>query len=131
MKKIEVVAGIIFFENEILCVQRGENKRSYISKKFEFPGGKVEIGESPVEALKRELEEELSITPIIKDLYHIVKHNYPDFEITMHSYLCESDSKNLNLTEHIAAKWLSADNLHSLDWAAADIPIVNKLTKND
>lgn len=130
MKKIEVVAGIVFFEDEILCVQRGESKLSYISKKFEFPGGKVEIGESKEEALKRELQEELSITPDIKDLYLTVIHQYPDFEITMHSFLCESDSKNLNLTEHIAAKWFSADNLDCLDWAAADIPIVKKLMTN-
>lgn len=130
MKKIEVVAGIVIFENKILCVQRGENKFPYISKKFEFPGGKVEIGESQEEALKRELEEELSITPKIKDLYLSVIHQYPDFEITMHSYLCESESKNLNLTEHLSAEWLSVDNLDSLDWAEADIPIVKKLMTN-
>ena len=68
MKKIEVVAGIIYFEDTILCVQRPENKLTYISKKFEFPGGKIELGETQKEALKRELLEELNILPDIKSL---------------------------------------------------------------
>lgn len=130
MKRIEVVAGIVFFENEILCVQRGENKCSYISKKFEFPGGKVEIGESRIAALKRELLEELKITPSIDDFFLTVVHDYPDFELTMHSFLCKANSKQLTLTEHISAEWLKKEELMKLDWAAADIPIVKKLMTN-
>ena len=130
-KKIEVVAGILILENKILCVQRGSNKLSYISEKFEFPGGKIEENESHVEALKRELLEELNISPIIKELFLTVVYEYPDFEITMHSYICESSSKNLNLTEHIAAEWLLKEELVHLDWAAADIPIVKKLVSNE
>lgn len=130
MKKIEVVAAIIHFNNEVLCVQRPENKYSYISKKFEFPGGKIEAGESKKEALKREIMEELGVSPSIGDLFMTVVHTYPDFELTMHSFICEVTSKDIVLHEHISLKWLTSDLLNQLDWAAADIPIVNKLVKN-
>jgi 8-oxo-dGTP diphosphatase len=129
MKKIEVVAAVIYFENEILCVQRPESKLNYISKKYEFPGGKIEQGESNKKALKRELIEELDIVPRIDDLCLTVVHQYPDFEITMHSYNCYAFSKEITLNEHIAFEWLPKENLDKLDWAAADIPIVNKLMK--
>lgn len=131
MKKIEVVAAIIYFGDEILCVQRPENKLSYISKKFEFPGGKIEVGESKQEALKREILEELGINLSIGDLFLTVVHPYPDFELTMHSFICEVDTKDLVLHEHISLKWLTTEILNQLDWAAADIPIVNKLVKNE
>jgi len=129
-KKVEVVAGILCFNNEILCVQRQKNKYNYISEKFEFPGGKIEAGETKKEALKRELLEELNISPIIKSYFTTVIHQYPDFELTMHSFICETKSKNLTLNEHIALEWLTLDELKKLDWAAADIPIVEKLVKN-
>jgi|SRR5690554_210885 len=131
MKKIEVVAAILKYGEEILCVQRAESKLDYISKKFEFPGGKIEAGESKKESLKRELEEELSISPEINDLYLTVVHQYPDFELTMHTFLCDVDSKEVSLNEHISSKWLKKDDLLSLDWAAADVPIVNKLMRNE
>lgn len=130
MKKIEVVAGIIFFENQLLCVQRPKNKLQYISEKFEFPGGKIEYGETNEEALHRELFEELSISTNIKSFYTTVVHQYPDFELTMHSYICDIKSKEITLNEHIDKKWLMVNQLDSLDWAAADIPIVNKLISN-
>ncbi len=131
IKKIEVVAAVIHFENEILCVQRPESKLYYISKKFEFPGGKIESGETQKEALERELREELDIKPRISDLFLTVVHTYPDFELTMHSYTCFTESKYLKLNEHISALWLKKDNLQNLDWAEADIPIVNKLMQNE
>tara|TARA_R100000951_G_scaffold98561_2_gene88570 strand:+ start:435 stop:830 length:396 start_codon:yes stop_codon:yes gene_type:complete len=127
MKKIEVVAGVIFCEDQVLCVQRPKNKHQYISEKFEFPGGKIEEGETKEEALHRELLEELSISTNIKSLYLTVKHQYPDFELTMHSFWCEVESKELTLHEHIDQKWLTINELTNLDWAAADIPIVDKL----
>jgi 8-oxo-dGTP diphosphatase len=130
MKKIEVVAAVIFFEDKILCVQRPKNKLPYISEKFEFPGGKIEQGETQKEALKRELREELDIVTDIKSLFLTVVHQYPDFELTMHSFICEAKSKELILNEHIAQEWLSPTELKNLDWAAADIPIVNKLVMN-
>ncbi len=130
MKKIEVVAAIIYHENQILAVQRGKNKYSYISEKFEFAGGKIEAGETKEEALKRELLEELSIDANIKSLFLTVVHQYPDFELTMHSFICEVQQKTVILHEHIAYKWLTINELANLDWAAADIPIVDKLIKN-
>ena len=130
MKKIEVVAGIIFFENQILCVQRPKNKLQYISEKFEFPGGKIEKGETKEEALQRELFEELSIEVNIQSFYLTVVHEYPDFELTMYSYICEVETKKLTLNEHICLEWLTLNELQKLDWAAADIPIVDKLLSN-
>ena len=126
MKKIEVVAAILYFDNKILCVQRPKNKLSYISEKFEFPGGKIEQGETQKDALKRELFEELNSRTAIKSLFLTVVHEYPDFELTMHSYICEVETKELILQEHIAQEWLTLQELNKLDWAAADIPIVNK-----
>jgi 8-oxo-dGTP diphosphatase len=130
MKKIEVVAGIIFFKDQILCAQRPKNKLHYISEKFEFPGGKIEKGETEKEALQRELFEELSISIQIKSFYLTVVHEYPDFELTMHSFICEVETKELTLNEHIHLEWLKLNELQNLDWAAADIPIVDKLVSN-
>ena len=106
MKKVVVVAAIIIHSDEILSVQRPENKLNYISKKFEFPGGKIELGESKEEALKREIKEELDIDLNINNLKFFLSnvHQYPDFELTMHSFVCEVDSKELTLHEHIDEK---------------------------
>ena len=130
MKKIEVAAGVIFWKELVLCVQRPKNKLHYISGKFEFPGGKIEEGETKEEALHRELLEELNISPKIKSFLLTVVHEYPDFELTMHSFICEVDSKELTLNEHVDQKWLKINELTALDWAAADIPIVDKLVSN-
>jgi 8-oxo-dGTP diphosphatase len=129
MKTLEVVAAIILYGNEILCTLRPAGKYPYISYKFEFPGGKIEPGESRVEALKRELKEELDMDVNIeeKDYFMSVTHKYPDFEITMHGYICRVKTKNLTRKEHIDHKWLTKDQLLSLDWAAADIPFVEKI----
>ena len=126
-KRIEVVAGVIFCKDQVLCVQRPKNKHHYVSEKFEFPGGKIEEGETKEEALHRELLEELSISTKIKSHYLTVEHQYPDFELTMHSFWCEVESKELTLHEHIDQKWLTINELTNLDWAAADLPIVDKL----
>ena len=130
MKKVEVVAGVVFHEDTILCVQRPYNKLPYISEKYEFPGGKIEVSETKEEALHRELLEELDISMHIKSFFLTVIHEYPDFELTMHSFICEVDDQRLKLHEHIDYKWLRIDELSALDWAAADIPIVNKLISN-
>ncbi len=128
MKNLEVVAGIIFNEDgAILCTQRNISPFSYISKKYEFPGGKIEAGESHQKALKREIFEELNIDIFVEDLFHTVEHNYPDFFLTMYSYRCISNSSTIRLNEHINYKWLNINNLKPLDWAAADLPIVDKL----
>lgn len=130
MKKIEVVAAVIFCKDQVLCVQRPKNKLPYISEKYEFPGGKLEEGETKEEALHRELLEELNLSTKIKSLFLTVVHQYPDFELTMHSFLCEVDTKELVLNEHIDQKWLTIKDLDTLDWAAADVPIVDKLVLN-
>lgn len=127
MKKIDVVAAIIQCGEEILCVQRGLAKLEYISKKYEFPGGKIEVGETKEYAIIREIKEELQLDIVEPRFFNTVNHQYPDFFITMHSFICRVESKDIVLTEHIDQKWLKIDELGSLDWAAADIPIVQKL----
>jgi 8-oxo-dGTP diphosphatase len=127
VKKIEVVAAIIVYDSKILCLQRGPSKYDYISKKFEFPGGKVESGESNEMAIKREIKEELGIDIEVQKAYLTIEHQYPDFFLTMHSFICATNSKEISLNEHIDLKWLSVDEFNQLDWAAADLPIVFKL----
>jgi 8-oxo-dGTP diphosphatase len=127
MKQIEVVAAIIINDDKILCVQRNENKLPYISKKYEFPGGKMEPGETKKDAIKREILEELEMHIDVKEEYLTVNHQYPDFIIIMHSFICNSKDKKITLTEHIDYKWLDKNDLGDLDWAAADVPIVEKL----
>lgn len=130
VKKIEVVAAIIQHEGKTLCVQRGPSKLAYIHEKFEFPGGKVEVGEQWEEAIKRELREELHLNIEHVDYFMTVGHAYPDFHITMHAYLCPVENRDIVLTEHIEALWLPIEVLSFLDWAAADVPIVAKLQVN-
>ena len=129
MKHYDVVAAIIMDDDRILCVQRNYGKYDYISLKYEFPGGKVEIDETIEQALEREILEELDLKIDIKREFLTVNHQYPDFSITMHSFICSALKSTLNLKEHIAFKWLDAKKLSSLDWAEADLPIVSKLVK--
>jgi 8-oxo-dGTP diphosphatase len=129
MKSIEVVAAIIFHNDEILCVQRGSNKFDYISFKYEFPGGKMEIGETKVQSIKREILEELAMEITVKEEFLTVVHHYPDFILTMYSFICECSNRKLTLTEHIDFQWLKKEELIKLDWAAADIPIMKKILK--
>jgi len=126
-KKVEVVAAVIMHNQKVLCVQRSENKYAYISKKFEFPGGKMEEGETKKQTIIREIKEELNMDIIpIKEL-KTVKHEYPDFNLKMHSFISECLSTEVFLSEHIDYKWLSVSELETLDWAAADLPIVEQL----
>ena len=130
MKEISVVAAIIKHNNKILCVQRGDNKYNYISKKFEFPGGKIEEGETLEETIIREVREELLMNVKTEKPFITVEHQYPDFFITMYSFICSCEDPAVHLTEHIAYKWLAPSELEDLDWAAADIPMVKKLAMN-
>jgi len=127
MKHIEVVAGIIIKDGKILCVQRNVSKYDYISKKYEFPGGKIELAESKEDAIKREIQEELKMDITVQEEFLTVVHEYPDFKITMHSFICSCENGAVTLTEHIDYKWLNKNELFQLDWAAADVPIVDKL----
>lgn len=131
MKNYVVTAAIIMNNEQILCMQRGKGKYDYLSFKFEFPGGKVESGESNVEGLMRELVEEMdlrvNITPA--DFFLTVQHTYPDFSITLHSYICRVPNREFVMKEHNSHRWLTAEKLITVDWAAADLPIVEKLMK--
>lgn len=132
MKEIEVVAAVIIYKNQILCMQRDIAKYDYISYKYEFPGGKIETGETKAQALQRELREEMALEVDIKDedYYMTVEYTYPDFKIMMHSFICRVTNKTFNRKEHIDHKWLTKSKLMTLDWAAADIPIVKQLQED-
>jgi 8-oxo-dGTP diphosphatase len=110
-------------------MQRNANKYDYLSYKYEFPGGKVEPGETNSQALMRELREEMEIEINISesDFFMVVTYQYPDFEVTMHSYICRVNSSEFIRKEHINHVWLKCQDLDKLDWAPADIPIVKKL----
>jgi 8-oxo-dGTP diphosphatase len=130
MKEVHVAAAVIMREGKILCVQRSENKLEYISKKWEFPGGKVESGEELENTIKREILEELKVKIYVRDFLVQVNHEYPDFKLKMDTFICEIENGDPTLTEHIELKWLSTRELSTLDWAAADVPIVEKLLSN-
>ena len=130
MKEVHVAAAVIIREGKILCVQRSGNKLEYISKKWEFPGGKVESGEELENTIKREILEELKVKIYVRDFLVQVNHEYPDFKLKMDTFICEIENGDLTLTEHIDLKWLSTSELSTLDWAAADVPIVAKLLSN-
>ena len=127
MKTTQVVAAVIVRDGKVFCVQRGEHIRDYISLKWEFPGGKVEVGESREEALVREIREELSVDIEVSEFLMTVEHTYPDFHLTMHVFKCVLDQGEITLNEHVALKWLPVDELDQLDWAAADVPVVKSL----
>ena len=110
-------------------MQRNKAKFDYVSYKFEFPGGKVEAGEENHTALERELNEEMDMNVSIREEDYLltVEHTYPDFAITMHTYLCKVDKPDFVMKEHIDFKWLPVSELDTLDWAEADKPIVEFL----
>ena len=126
MKQIEVVAAVIRRGNEIFATQRGYGE---FKDWWEFPGGKMEAGESPVEALKREIREELNATIKVGELIQTVEWDYPSFHLTMHCFWCELACEALHLNEHEAAAWLSADNLGSVKWLPADRDILVEIGK--
>jgi len=129
MKQVKVAAAIIINNGKILCVQRGPNKFDYISQKFEFPGGKIEAGELPSDTVVREIHEELKMNISVAEDFLVVNYEYPDFKIQMHSFICSTPTRELELSEHISFKWLDVSELEALDWAAADLPIVDRLIK--
>ena len=127
MKEIEVVAAIIHDdEGRIFATQRGYGD---YKDGWEFPGGKMEPGESPEEALKREIWEELETNIVVKRLVQTVEYDYPAFHLKMHCFWCHIESGSLILKEHEAAKWLFLDNLDSVDWLPADLIVVQTIRK--
>ena len=124
MKQITTVAGVIRNEKgEVLCTLRDKGKYEYVSYKWEFPGGKIEEGETQQETLTRELHEELEIDVKIGDFLYQVEHDYPDFHLSMAVYDCELISSEMKMNVHKGIKWLAPSELMTLDWAAADVPV--------
>lgn len=129
MTHLKVVAGILVFKGKILCLQRGKSKYPYTAFRYEFPGGKIEPGESHTQALERELREELDLQVHIKkeDWFYTAEYSYPDFSITMDTYFCHLQTPDFVLKEHVTAQWLLPEDLTKLDWAPADLLLIQKL----
>ena len=125
MKQIEVVAAIIRKGDKIFATQRGYGN---FKDWWEFPGGKMEAGETPENALKREIREELSTEINVDDFLCTVEYDYPQFHLTMHCYICSLQTEALHLNEHEAAKWLSNDELDSVKWLPADLQIIDAIS---
>ena len=117
MKTIEVVAAIIIKDGKLFATQRGYGEWKGW---WEFPGGKIEEGECPEEALIREIREELDASIEIGELLDTVEWDYPDFHLTMHCFICSLLSESLHLNEHEAATWLTHETLRSVRWLPAD-----------
>ena len=124
MKQIEVVAAIIRKGDKIFATQRGYGD---FKDWWEFPGGKMEAGETPEEALKREICEELSTEINVDEFLCTVEYDYQAFHLIMHCYLCSLLTEALHLNEHEAARWLSTDELDSVKWLPADLEVVDKI----
>ena len=124
MKQIEVVAAIIHRNGEYFATQRGYGE---FEGMWEFPGGKIEPGESSEDALKREIQEELGINITIDKFLCTTEYDYPSFHLTMHCYLCGIRAGEIELREHKSAHWLRPEELGSVEWLPADKEIVEKL----
>jgi len=121
MKTIKVVAAVIRRENEIFATQRGYGE---FKDGWEFPGGKIEPGETPQEALVREIKEELDTEIEVGDFLTTVEYDYPEFHLSMDCFLCKVKSGDLVLKEHEAARWLTPTDLDSVNWLPADVAVV-------
>lgn len=126
MKTIEVVAAIITHNGRVFATQRGYGE---FKDGWEFPGGKMEPGETPPQALVREIREELDTEIAVGDLVETVEYDYPEFHLTMHCFLCTIRSGDLVLKEHEAARWLTREELDDVDWLPADVKVVETLKR--
>lgn len=124
MKTIRVVAAIIIHEDKVFATQRGYGE---FKGGWEFPGGKIEEGETPQEALVREIKEELNVEIEVGELLDVVEYDYPNFHLSMDCFICKIKSGELVLNEHEAAKWLTKEMLDSVEWLPADLGLVEKL----
>ena len=127
MRQIEVVAAIIVKDHKVFATQRGYGEWKDF---WEFPGGKIDAGETPEEALRREIKEELDTEIAVGELFTTIDYDYPTFHITMHCYLCTIENGSLTLLEHEAAKWLSLEQLDSVTWLPADQIVIAELQKS-
>ena len=126
MKTIEVVAAIIIMDGEVFATQRGYGE---FKGWWEFPGGKIESGECPKDALVREIREELDAEIAVGDLLETVEWDYPNFHLTMHCFVCTLLSESVSLNEHAAAAWLCRESLHSVKWLPADEGLLVRLVE--
>jgi 8-oxo-dGTP diphosphatase len=124
LKRVEVVAAILIHNNLVFACQRGYGE---FKDGWEFPGGKVEAGESPEEALRREIREELEVEVNVGDLIDTIEYDYPAFHLSMKCYACTIAGGSPHLLEHEAARWLSADQLDTVAWLPADITLIPKI----
>lgn len=124
MKTINVVAAIIVDKDKIFATQRGYGE---FKGGWEFPGGKVEPNETKEQAIVREIKEELDTTIEVKDYFDTIEYDYDTFHLSMDCFICSVKEGNLVLKEHEAAKWLSKENLNSVNWLPADISIIEKI----
>lgn len=122
MKHIHVTCAIIENDGLVLAAQRSETMSMPL--KWEFPGGKIDLGESPEECLRRELIEEMSIQVFIEKSLPACTYHYPEFAITLYPFICSLKTEEIVLHEHAAMTWLPPGELHYLDWAEADLPVV-------
>ena len=124
MKTIRVAAAVIRKGNRIFATQRGYGE---FKDGWEFPGGKIEPGETPQEALVREIREELETEIRVGDLIDTIEYDYPAFHLSMDCFWCEVVEGSLELKEHEAAKWLDRESLYTVDWLSADVGLVEKI----
>lgn len=127
MKQIEVVAAVIRKNGRVFATQRGYGDWEGW---WEFPGGKIEPGETPEEALRREILEELQAEISVDEFLCTVEYDYPNFHLTMHCYFCSLLSETFHLNEHEAAQWLKADELDNVRWLPADVMVVEELKRS-
>lgn len=127
MKQIEVVAAVIRKDGRVFATQRGYGDWKGC---WEFPGGKIEPGETPEEALRREILEELQAEISVDEFLCTVEYDYPKFHLTMHCYFCSLLSETFHLNEHEAAQWLKADELDNIRWLPADVMVVEELKRH-
>ena len=124
MKTVRVVAAVIRKDDKIFATQRGYGE---FKDGWEFPGGKIEEGETPEQALAREIKEELDTEIQVGKLIDTIEYDYPKFHLSMDCFWCEIMQGGLELKEHEAARWLSQEELYSVDWLPADVGVVEKI----
>lgn len=124
MKQIEVVAAIIQRDGAYFATQRGYGE---FEGMWEFPGGKIELGETHEMALKREIQEELGVDISIEELLCTTNYDYPSFHLTMHCYLCSIAAGKIELREHKSARWLTTETLDSVEWLPADKDVISRM----